>query len=190
MRTAAIIHGTKGSSTGNWFQDVASQLRERGVSAIVPDFPTPHGQSLANWLVHFDRAVGLLDQNSILVGHSVGAVCALRILERLAVGKRYIHTAVLVAGFTGSLGLPEYDALNSSFVAAPFDWTGIRSSAAHIVCLSGENDPYVPFAQGQQIAQSLGVEHIVIPGGGHLNAEFGYTSFPRLIEELKKTGAV
>lgn len=88
----------------------------------------------------------------------------------------------------GRLGLPEYDALNSSFVADPFDWNKIRSNAADFICLSGEKDPYVPFEQGKEIAESLAVAHIVIKGGGHLNAEFGYTSFPRVREELKNVG--
>lgn len=185
MKKAAIIHGTRGTSQGNWFQDVAAQLNARGFHALVPQFPTPEGQNLDNWLTHFKETIGELDQQTLLIGHSVGAVFTLRILEQLDTP---ISTAVLVAGFTGALGLPEYDILNSTFLDAPFSWNKIRSNAAHIICLSGSNDPYVPIEQGRWIADSLNVEHMVVKGGGHLNAEFGYTNFPLLIEELTKLG--
>lgn len=186
MKKAAIIHGTKGSPEGNWFRWLASELESIGYRTYIPQFPTPEGQSLENWFEHFETVVGELDQHSILIGHSVGAVFALRLLERL---NSPIGAAILVSGFTGTLGLPEYDALNATFIAGPFGWDRIRKNAAHIICLSGSDDPYVPIEQGKDIADSLGVNHLVIKGGGHLNAESGFTKFPRLFEEIANVGA-
>jgi predicted alpha/beta hydrolase family esterase len=187
MKKAAIIHGTKGSPEGNWFQSVAGELEAGGFRTFIPQFPTPEGQTLTNWLRHFGAEVGQLDAQSLLIGHSVGAVFALRLLETL---KTPISTVVLVSGFTGALGLPDYDALNASFVAGSFDWAHIRAHAENVICLNGDNDPYVPFEQGQEIADSLGVENCIVENGGHLNAEFGFTSFPRLLEELRKAGGL
>jgi predicted alpha/beta hydrolase family esterase len=50
--------------------------------------------------------------------------------------------------------------------------------------LAGDNDPYVPSSQGLEIATNLGVVLDQIPGGGHLNAEFGFTEFPYLWQSL------
>lgn len=186
MRKAAIIHGTKGSPEGNWFQSVGAELEGRGFQTLIPQFPTPAGQTLENWLRHFKTQVGELDSHSLVIGHSVGAVFALRLLERLHAP---IGTVVLVAGFTGQLGLPEYDELNSTFVAGPFDWNTIRENATNFICINGDQDPYVPYDQGEKIAESLGVKNIVIEGGGHLNSEFGFTTFPQLLEELTNAGA-
>jgi predicted alpha/beta hydrolase family esterase len=183
LRKAIIIHGTKGSRDGNWFPWLAKELGKRGVTTTVPQFPTPEGQNLENWFATFQKEVGELDASSIIIGHSIGAVFALRLLERL---KRPINTAVIVSGFTGELGLPEYDALNASFVQGPFNWQRIHENAAKILCINGSNDPYIPPAQGQEIADGLKVENILVQNGGHLNAEFGYTSFPQLIAELQK----
>jgi uncharacterized protein len=183
MPKAVIIHGTKGSPDGNWFKWLAAELESRGFRTIVPRFPTPEGQSLDSWLKRFASIAGELDENSLVIGHSVGAVFVLRLLERLA---KPLRAAVLAAGFTGALGLPEYDALNATFVEEPFNWEKIRANAKDILCLSGQGDPYVPFEQGKEIADKLQVRHVVIPKGGHLNAEFGLTSFPRLMQELEK----
>lgn len=57
------------------------------------------------------------------------------------------------------------------------------------MCLSGENDPYVPAEQGEQLAVNLGVKNHIVARGGHLNAEFGYTSFPELLGLLNLAAA-
>ena len=187
MKKAAIIHGTGGSPGRNWFRSVAEKLEGVGFRTYIPHFPTPEGQTLENWVKHFNSEVGELDRHSLLIGHSVGAAFVLRLLERL---KAPIDTSVLVAGFTGSLGLPEYDALNSTFVAVPFNWDKIRTNSNNFICMSGDKDPYVPIEQGKEIADQLRVEHIIIKGGGHLNSEFGFTSFPRILDELTKIGTL
>lgn len=183
MKKAAIIHGAKGSPNSNWFNAISPELKSDGFEVFIPQFPTPQGQTLENWLNHFHSQVGKMDQDSLLIGHSVGAVFVLRLLEKL---ESPISTAVLVSGFTGTLGLPEYDNLNESFISEPFNWNQIRRNAKHFICFNGENDPYVPFEQGQAIADSLGVKNHVIKDGGHLNSEFGFSTFPQLLSELTK----
>ncbi len=179
QRTVAIVHGTKGNPQGNWFPWLKAELEKKSLRVCVPQMPTPEGQDLEAWLHVFEAEVGELDESSILIGHSVGAVFALRYLEQR---ERAIRAAFLVAGFTGALGLPEYDALNKSFVAAPFDWGAIRSNAADIFVLSGDRDPYVPQTHGEEISRELGIKLCTIEGGGHLNAEFGFSAFPQLLD--------
>jgi len=181
MKKVVIIHGTKGSPESNWFLWLASSLKESDFTVYVPKMPTPEGQSLDSWLSVFHTEVGPVDSTTTIIGHSVGAVFLLRLLESLDTP---IHCAVLVAGFTGPLGIPEYDELNSSFVNGAFNWAKIRKSAGEILCFSGDNDPYVPLAQGLEIADNLGVTPNIIPGGGHLNSEFGYNSFPVLLKRV------
>jgi len=183
MVSAAIVHGTMGSPQGNWFPWLKTELEKRSVAVTVPAMPTPEGQTLQGWRSAFADQVGALNTGSLLIGHSVGAVFALRYLEscKIPIGAVFL-VVFLVAGFTGTLGLSEYDALNASFVDGTYDWAAIERNAKKIFCISGDNDPYVPLSQGQEIARELGVEHHIIRGGGHLNAEFGYTRFPELLE--------
>ena len=181
MATVVIIHGTMGSPAGNWFPWLATQLRAIGHTVFVPAFPTPEGQSLQNWHKCFRDTVGDIGDDAILIGHSLGAAFALRLLEKQV--SPIAHT-VLVAGFTGRLNLPEYDQLNASFIDQPFNWTVIRDRCRRFTCISGEGDPYVPQSAGDELARSLGVVNEVVRGGGHLNAEFGLTEFPRILEAL------
>ena len=97
-----------------------------------------------------------------------------------------IAATFLVAGLNAKIGIPEYDNLNSSFLAAPLQWDKIRNSSQTFQCLIGSNDPYVPFEQPISISQKLNCSPIIIKDGGHLNSESGYNEFPQLISELTK----
>lgn len=181
MSKVIIVHGTGGSPDGNWFPWLAAELAKRSVDVLVPRMPTPEGQSLESWMKAFEEQVGTLDRSSTVIGHSVGAVFLLRLLERLSTP---IASSVFVAGFTGVLGAPQFDTLNASFVAEPYRWDEIRQNAGRVLCFSGANDPYVPLEQGLEIAENMRVDARIIENGGHLNAQFGYTTFPLLLEEL------
>ena len=148
--------------------------------------PTPDGQNLSNWISEFSRQVGVIDEATTLIGHSLGATFLLRILERQ---KTPVARSIFVAGLIDKIGIAKYDELNSSFIETFYDWITIQKNAGRVVCLSGEGDPYVPAQQGEQLAANLGVKNRIIPHGGHLNAEFGYTSFPELWDLLNLAGA-
>ena len=181
MNKFVIIHGTGGSPEGNWFPWLAKKLGARGAEVVVPRLPTPEGQNLASWLAAFAEQAGKIDESTTVIGHSCGAVCLLRILE---VSADPIGCSVFVAGLTGALNIPQFDSLNATFVDRPFDWETIRRNAGRVLCFSGDNDPYVPLAQGLEIAEMLHIQPTIVADGGHLNAESGYTTFPLLLEKL------
>ena len=177
-----ITHGTGGSPEGNWFPWLGGELRRRGVQALIPRYPTPQGQSLESWLTAFDSACGSLRSGDILVGHSIGAAFALRLLERSAVP---VAACLLAAGFVRQLGLEAFDPLNASFVSGPFDWAAIRGRSRSFVCWHGSDDPYVPLAFGMELAGALLVSPRIVPRGGHLNAKSGHLRFPELLSCLE-----
>lgn len=177
-----VLHGARGGPDTNWFPWLHGELEARGFEVIRPRLPTPEGQSLAAWLDAFDRAAGPLSPATALVGHSLGVAFALRLVER-AGGP--VAGLLLAAGFVGALGLPDYDPINASFFATPFDWAGIRARQGRLCrCWAGDDDPYVPLARSRDVADRLGAELEVVRGGGHLNAETGFTAFPQLRDTL------
>ena len=180
-----VLHGTHGGPDTNWFPWLHSALEAQELEVVRPRLPTPQGQSLTAWLDAYDRAVGLLPPvPTVLVGHSLGAAFALRLVERAA---HPVMGLFLAAGFVGALGLPDYDPINASFFATPFDWASIRARKGRACrCWAGDDDPYVPLARSREMADHLGVELETVPGGGHLNAETGFTAFPQLRDAILK----
>lgn len=187
---AIIFHGTMGSPRGNWFSWLSQELSKLGVNTCVPELPTPENQSLNNWMTAFNEQCTPLTERTILIGHSCGAVFCMRLLEKLS---RPVAGTVLVAPPYKQIGMSEIDALNASFLDRPFDWQRIRANAGQLAYLMGDNDQYVPQEQLLKIAEELKVRPIIVSGGGHLNAETGYTSFPLLLElltELVRSGKI
>lgn len=178
-----IIHGSYGFPERNWFPWLKMEVEKLGHEALVPKFPTPDGQEFSNWKSVLTKQVGALDDRTILIGHSVGAGFILSLLDEP--DSVPIRAAFLVAGFTGTLGLPDYDGINATFVGRQFDWKRIKLQSKKFFVINGDDDPYVPLAKGRAIADSLNVHHELIAGGGHLNEETGFITFPMLLEKLQ-----
>ena len=170
-----IIHGTKASPESNWFQWLKQQIGD----AVVPRFPTPQGENLENWLKVLDEYD--IDENTVLVGHSIGPAFILQKLQRM---NKPVKGIVLVSGFVGEIGIPDYDELNKTFFEN-LDWEKAKANAGKITVIYGANDPYVPLNMLESVAKNLGVEPIVIQDGKHLNSEAGYTEFPEVLKILR-----
>src|SRR3989304_7206168 len=78
-----IFHGTGGYPGENWFPWMKNELEQKGYNVFVPQFPTPEGQSLEAWLDVLSLQKDKIDQNTIFIGHSLGGLFLLRLLERL-----------------------------------------------------------------------------------------------------------
>ena len=160
------------------------ELKKLGIEVFVPRFPTPEGQSLKSWLKTFEPYQQYVNKDSIFVGHSMGAVLAMRLLESRT---SPILASILAAPFYGELHLGEdFDKLLRSFINHPFDWNRIKQNCKKFVIFDGDNDPYVPLSQPRFITDQLGGELNIVPGGKHLNGEAGYRELPEVLAEIKK----
>ncbi len=180
-----ILHGAYGRPDSNWFPWLAERVQAAGHEALLPSFPTPQGQSPAAWLDAYDRQVDdtVSRSRTILVAHSLGVAFALRLAARAGAADPY-RGALLAAGFWGTLGLPDYDPINAPFFTA-LDWDEARAGCgADITGYAGDDDPYVPLRFSREIAERLGAPLQIIPGGKHLNAENGMTTFSALSANL------
>ena len=179
-----VIHGSYGHPEENWLPWLKKELEKNGAKVAIPQFPTPNGQSFEEWLPVAEAALmGGDPGNTVLIGHSIGAIFAMRLAELAA---RPYKAVSAVSPFARDLGLDAFDPMNGSFYRHAFDWPRIRKNAGKILCLAGDDDPYVPLAYAQEVADNCGVELTVVKKGGHLNAKAGYLSFPLLLEQLKR----
>jgi len=176
-----ILHGTCGSPEGDWFPWLKRELEAAGHDVYVPRFPTPEGQSVRNWCRVLDEEAPRFGKNTILIGHSCGAAYLLHILEVIA---EPVAQAVFVSGFADKLDDDFLDMVHETFVNHDFDWETIRRNAGKMTLFHGDNDLCVPLELAQKLSKKLKTPLTIIPGGGHLCAESGFTEFPRILEVL------
>ena len=180
---AVIVHGSFGYPDENWFLWAAKELDSLGVRSVVPQFPTPKNQSLEVWLQVFHSMVGDVNQRTILIGHSLGVPFLLRVLENANIT---VRATILVGGFFEPVGSSLYDPLNASFIKHPFNWKKIRERAGIIKLYASDNDTIVPLERSQTLSMRLGTKLEMVPGAGHFNSKAGYTTFPQLIQDLRR----
>jgi predicted alpha/beta hydrolase family esterase len=183
MDNVFIFHGTEGYPEENWFPWLKKELEARGCNVIVPQFPSPPivPANISDWFEVLKRYEQNITPDTLLIGHSLGGVFTLRILEKLS---HPVKAAIFTGTPIGIRPILNYDRDNS-FSGFNFDWESIREKANTFIVFQSDNDPYVSLANGEQLAKNLGVELTFIPKAGHFNAKAGYLRFDELLEKIK-----
>lgn len=180
-----IFHGTEGYPEENWFPWLKKKLEAKGCKVFVPQFPSPPvvPSKISEWFEVLKDYEGHINENTILIAHSLGGVFTLRVLEKL---QHPVRAVFLVGTPIGVRPILNYDR-DSSFSGFDFDWPAIKAKAKDFFVYHSDNDPYVSLANGEELAKELGVELTFIPNAGHFNAKAGYLSFPQLLEKVEAT---
>ena len=169
---AYIFHGTEGAPDENWFPWLKSELGNIGISTEVPQLSNSEKPDMNKWLT--EVSTFKTGEDTILVGHSLGAVIILRMLERGHKAK----AVYLVAPFLNDLG---WDVLKESlFFADNFDWHLIKKQCDHFEVFASKNDPYVSVENVQEVADNLEVTPQVLDVNKHFNTD----DFPPLLERI------
>jgi len=178
-----IFHGTEGYPEENWFPWMKEKLEAEGCDVIVPQFPSPPivPAKISEWFDVLKNYEKDITENTILIGHSLGGIFTLRVLEKL---NHPVKAAVFVGAPIGVKPILNHDR-DKAFSGFDFDWENIKSKAKNFIVFQSDTDPYVGLGNGKKLAESLGVELAFVPNAGHFNKKAGYTQFPDLLEKLK-----
>jgi predicted alpha/beta hydrolase family esterase len=185
MKNALILHGTNGNSQHNWFPWLQKKLEEQGWKVWVPDLPhaeKPNTKRYNEFLLS-NKEWQFTDE-TILIGHSSGAVEILSLLQNLPDGTK-VQAAFLVGAFKNDLG---EDFLKEMFLE-PYDFPKIKTRSKKFVFIHSDNDPYCPLDHAEHLANILDGKLIIKKGQKHFSmgtAGPQYKEFPVLLELIEK----
>jgi predicted alpha/beta hydrolase family esterase len=177
--TILILHGIGGRAGIHWEGWLAQELEKLGNRVIMPTLPAAERSDRKTWLNSVRKLVDDVDLSDlIIVGHSLGVVTALDLIEQTPV-----KALISVSGFVSDYGAE----MNGYFLKEKtIDFDKVNKNLQKKFVIYGDNDPYVPQATLKSLADNLKINPEVIPNGGHLNTDAGYISFPRLLEIIRK----
>ncbi len=183
MSRFLILHGTDGSPESNWFMWLKGVLIGRGHEVWLPQLPDsdkPNVETYNKFLLSNPEFI--YDKDTILIGHSSGAVEILSLLQHLPKGS-IVKAAVAVSAFKDNL---DWDSLDGLFTE-PFDFDLINQRCPNFTFIHSDNDPYVPIEHAEYLAQKTGGRLLTLEGQGHFNTELGpqYKRFPELLEIIE-----
>ncbi|MFA6073290.1 MAG: alpha/beta hydrolase [Candidatus Woesearchaeota archaeon] len=182
MSNIIIIHGSFGNPKENWFPYMKKELELKGHRVFIPKFPTPK-QSLTSWMKIFEKYQKYLNENTIIIGHSLGPSFLLSVLEKSNIK---IKAAYFVSGFIGDLGNNEFDKINKTFTTKKFNWSLIKNNCKYFCVINSNDDPYVPLKKGKELSKKINAEFIILKNAGHINTSSNYKTFPFLLNKVLK----
>lgn len=178
MIRAILIHGNCGSKpTDNWLPYLKRELEKMGIQVEAPQFPDADLARASYWLPFLKDELRP-DEQTIIVGHSSGAIAAMRFAEH-----NRILGSVLVGTYHTDLGI-EKETL-SGYFDTPWDWDAIRRNQQWIIQFAGLNDPWIPIEEARFVRDKLHTEYHESIDGGHFGGDYYKETFPEALEAIK-----
>jgi|GEM_PF-114964 len=180
IKRVFIIHRWEGSSETDWYTNTKTDLEKQGYQVFVPEMPNPDTPIMREWVNHIAAMVGKPNENTFFIGHSAGAMAALRYIEQVPDGS-VVGGCILVAGWVDDMG---YKKLRNFFFI-PVKWDRIRRHCRKFVAIQSDNDPFVKMYHAEEIKRKLRARLIVEHRKGHFTQEEGVRRLPSVIQSLK-----
>jgi serine hydrolase len=174
-RQAIFIHGNGGSTADDiWFPWLERELVALGLPVINRTFPDNVRAGASIWLPFLDQLGA--DQHTILIGHSSGAVAAMRYAE-----SHPVWGSILVGVCHTDLG--DAGEAASGYYAAPWQWARIRDHQRWIAIYQSTDDPLIPVAEARHVAAQLKCSYFELADRGHF---IDQRDFPEVLAFLKR----
>ena len=182
-----IVHGWDGFPEENWFPWLKSELEAKGFLVFVPQLPAADEPRINTWVPALAESVGVVDEQTYFVGHSMGCQTIVRFLESLD-GDAKVGGAVFVAGFLKSLSnLEDEEQVRSvadEWLKTPLNLAKVKSHLTKSVAIFSDNDPFIPLENQEEFRDVLHSKIIVEHGKGHFNKESGVLEIQSALSAL------
>lgn len=191
LKKVVILHGTAGSPDGNWFRWLETELQAKGLTVWLPKLPHAEQPSLQEELTFVkSKAPFKLDEETLIVGHSSGAILALVLageVQRLGAVVAVAPFVPTTTPYAATIWEP-----NARLFDVNIDWRSVKNTKASRLIIHSDNDPYIPADVSEYIATLSNAKRIIISGQGHFNLEASkeYKKFPKLLGLLMEEGLI
>ncbi len=182
-----IIHGWGGFPEEAWFPWLKKELEQKGFEVTVPIMPNPAEPKIETWVPHLASLVGEPDEQTYLVGHSIGCQTIMRYVASLD-GKK-IGGILLVAGFFELIKLDdnEDEEILLPWIETPFDYQKITKSTNNVTAIFSDNDQWVPLKNVETFKERLGNPTIIVEHNKqHFSESSGIKELPSVLEAILK----
>jgi predicted alpha/beta hydrolase family esterase len=156
-----LVHGYQANPDMNFHPWLRRELTARGFEVVSPPLPFSGEADPMECLKELERTVGRVDAQTMLLGHSLGGVLALRFLE--AAEAAAPPQAVILVGTPWSIKSENA----RPFFLTEFDFEVVMWKAREFVVVHSKDDRLVPFDHAEKYAKVLEADLIATEGDGH-----------------------
>lgn len=187
MKRVFIIHGWEGYPEEGWFPWLKKELEAKGFQVIVPFMPSAAKPRIHTWVPALADVVGIANEETYFVGHSMGCQAIARYIETLPEGRK-VGGAIFVGGFFKRLmGLEDNPAVmetDKHWLEAPLDLDKVGRSIKKSVAVFSTDDPWVPLDNKDDFKNKLNSEIVIVDGMKHFSGDDGIKKLPIVLQKL------
>lgn len=170
-----LLHGNGGCTAADgWLPFVERDLAALGLDVVNRTFPDDVRARASIWLP-FLETLGA-DARTVLIGHSSGAVAAMRFAET-----HQLLGSVLVGVCHTDLG--DADERASGYYRDPWRWDAIRGNQQWIGLFHSADDPLIPVSEARFVARQLACSYFEHTDRGHFTDR---GPFPELVQFVRR----
>lgn len=170
-----LVHGNGGATIDDiWLPEAKAGFEAVGLEVVARTMPDNFAGRAMKWLPFLHDVLGA-DEHSIIVGHSTGAIAAMRYAET-----QRIFGSVLVGAYHTDLGIRSERM--SGYFDDPWNWDAIKANQNWIVQFASSSDPFIPIEEPRHIHDQLDTEYHELANRGH----FMNSSFPELVTVIQE----
>ena len=170
-----FIHGNGGGTAGGiWFPWLERGLTALGLDVINRTVQDNVKARARYWLPSIAELGA--HERTILVGHSSGAVAAMRFAET-----HRLLGSVLVA--VCQTGLGDAGEAASGYYRAPWAWDRIRANQDWLAVYHSTDHPLIPVAEARFVAAQLKASYYEFEDRGHFSDD---RRFPEVLDCIRK----
>ena len=183
MQKVIFIPGNGGGGpTDNWFPYLKDELEKEdleqlNIKVVASEFPDNILARESYWIPFLKDNLHA-DEQTILIGHSSGAIAAMRFAE-----KNRVLGSVLVGAYHTDLGM--LTEKQSGYFDRAWDWESMIKNQAWIIQFASTNDPWIPIEEARLVHEKLKTEYHEYQDQGHFGGDQIKLVFPELLEALK-----
>jgi uncharacterized protein len=138
--------------SANWYGWFKSQVEGNGLGQVIAkNFPDPYVAKESVWLPFVKEEIERIDDlsNTILIGHSSGALATMRLAEQTPGLKGIILVGV------AHTDLGDENERASGYFDRPWDWQAMVDNVELIHIFHSEDDHLIPVREARFVATSL-----------------------------------
>ena len=184
-----LLHWRCGHSKENRFWRFQERVESKWYAIRIPNLPNAEHPKLEEWIRHLEFLKDIVDEETILIGHSMGCIMVNhRLLYLKKIVKRVINVAPILAI---SNAATMRDAINMApeleeFRKTILDFNEIPKYCSDYNIYISDNDPYGEFRESiKYFKDKLPFAKIKkFKWFGHFNSDAGISEFPEIIKDI------
>jgi len=158
----------------DWKGNLAKDLGE-AYDVIAPRMPNPQNARYAEWKIFFEKFIPLLNEDVILIGHSLGGIFLAKYLSEEKYPKSIKATLLVAAPYNAPDDHPYVD------FNILTNLSGLQKQGGKVILYHSKDDEVVPFSNFERYQRELSTATArVFIDRQHFNQKV----FPEIIEDI------